>query len=114
MHGPVRDRRLRVLYVEDLSELRSLVVSALDAARFQVIVAAGIDAAQFLASRERFDAIVCGKASTARAVWEFICGRPTKLFVVHDDVGDALPPKTIVLPSPTPADLANAVVAGRG
>jgi hypothetical protein len=102
-----------VLYVEDLRELRSLVVSALDAVRFQVVVAAGIDAAQFLASRERFDAVVCGKASTARAVWEFICGRPTKLFVVRDDPAAALPPKTVVLPSPTPFDLASAVAAGR-
>jgi hypothetical protein len=98
-----------VLYVEDLTELRALIVSALDVVRFQVVVAAGVDAAQFLASRERFDAVVCGKASTARAVWEFLCGRPTRLFIVCDNANDTLPPKAIVLPSPTASALREAV-----
>jgi len=99
-----------VLYVEDVERLRSLVVSALDAVRFRVVVAAGIDAAKFLASRERFDAVICGSAATARAVWEFICGRPTRLFVVSEETDAALPSNALLLRSPSPVELAGALL----
>ena len=96
----MRDPRLKILYVEDSQNLRALITTAFDAVRFRVVVAAGIDAAQFLASRERFDAVICGKASTARAVWEFISGRPTKIYVLGDRDRE-LPPTAVTLASPT-------------
>lgn len=109
----MKDRRLRVLYVEDAARLRTLVVSALDAVRFRVVVAAGIDAAKFLASRERFDAVICGSAATARAVWEFICGRPTRLFVVSEETDASLPPHTLLLRSPGPVELTSALLTSQ-
>lgn len=104
---------MRVLYVEDAPELRELILSALDAVRFRVVVAAGVDAAQFLASRERHDAVVCGHAATARAVHEFICGRPTRLFVLHATDECFLPPRAIALTAPTATELRDALIAAQ-
>ncbi len=54
--------------MEDVPGLRELVVGALDPWRFQVHVAAGVDAALGLAARRRFEAVICGDASTANAL----------------------------------------------
>lgn len=67
--APVSDR-VRVLYVEDVPALRELVVGALDPWRFQVLVAAGVDAAVLLASRQSFEAIICGESTTADSLRE--------------------------------------------
>ncbi len=109
----MRERRTRVLYVEDAPDLRALILAALDVNCFRVVVAPGVDAAQFLASRERFDAVLCGHATTARSLHEFICGRPTRLFVLRSADGVTLPPRAVVLHSPTAAELRQALAHRR-
>jgi hypothetical protein len=112
----VIETRTRVLYVEDVAELRPLIVAALDAARFRVIVAGGVDAALFLASRERFDAVVCGDPATARALFEFTSGWATRMIVITRGDGQgaaAVPPGTAVLRAPTAEELRVAVCGDR-
>lgn len=100
---PVSDERIRILYVEDEPTLRAIVIAAFDPQRFHVMVAAGPPAAAFLCLRQPFDLVVCGSAESARASWEMLDGRPTRIVVLGTIARDLLPPRVQMVPQPTPA-----------
>jgi len=107
---PMADERINILYVEDAPALRSLVIAAFDPAHFHVVVAGGSPAAAFLALRQPFDLVVCGCAATARAMWELVDGRPTRIVVVGAIARDLLPPRVQALPLPTAEGLRDAAL----
>ncbi|MBI2388755.1 MAG: hypothetical protein HYV09_03980 [Deltaproteobacteria bacterium] len=106
-------RRVEVLYVEDAAGLRPHVIAALDASRFHVVVAAGTHAAQFHCQRDRFEVVLCGTTSTARALWEFLAATRTRVLVASEGEPDAtLPPNVSMIGAPESAGaLRDAVLA---
>jgi DNA-binding NtrC family response regulator len=62
--------RVRVLAVDDDLAMRAALLGALDATRFDVVVAEGIHASLALLVRQHFDIVVCGSPDTAAALRE--------------------------------------------
>jgi hypothetical protein len=60
--------RYRILFIDDDRALREMLIAAVDPACFHVDVAEGIDVAQTLGDRQKFDLLLCGCGETLAAL----------------------------------------------